>query len=161
MSQPDLRIRQAVRAVLLDPSDRVLLARYDFPTAVVWALPGGGVEADEEPVGALRRELAEELGLVDVEVGPHVWNRLHVIPMLDGRWDGQADQVHLVRTEAFTPEPQIGWERLNAEYVYELRWWSLDEVLASDARFAPRLLGEHLDRLLAAGPPDAPIDTGI
>jgi 8-oxo-dGTP pyrophosphatase MutT (NUDIX family) len=156
-----LRIRRAVRAVLLDPADRLLLVRFDFPTAVVWALPGGGVEEHEEPVDALRRELAEELGLVGADIGPHVWSRLHVIPMLDGQWDGQADQVHLVRTDAFAPKPQIGWARLNAEYVHEIRWWTLDEVLASTALFAPRSLGGLLGRLLDDGPPAEPVDTGV
>ena len=160
-AQPELRIRRAVRAVLLDPADRVLLVRFDFPTAVVWALPGGGIEPDEDPVDALRRELAEELGLVGVDVGPHVWSRLHVIPMLNGEWDGQTDQIHLVHTAAFTPAPQIGWERRNAEYVHELRWWTLDEVLASTGLFAPRRLGEHLARLLVDGAPAEPVDTGI
>jgi 8-oxo-dGTP diphosphatase len=161
VSRTGLRIRRAVRAVLLDPADRVLLVRFDFPTAVVWALPGGGVEADEDPDDTLRRELAEELGLVDIAIGPHVWSRLHVIPMMNGAWDGQADQIHLVRTAAFQPEPQIGWDRLNAEYVHELRWWTLDEVLVSNARFAPRRLGEHLARLLSDGPPAEPVDTGV
>jgi 8-oxo-dGTP pyrophosphatase MutT (NUDIX family) len=159
--QPDLRIRRAVRAVLLDPADRVLLARFDFPTAIVWALPGGGVEQHEDPLDALRRELAEELGLVGADIGPHVWSRLHVIPMLNGAFDGQADQIHLVRTAAFAPEPQIGWDRLNAEYVHELRWWTLAEVLASSALFAPRRLGELLGRLLVEGTPADPIDTGV
>ena len=53
-----LRIRQAVRALILDPEDRVLLVRFEFPnTGRKWALPGGGVEADETDHDALRREL--------------------------------------------------------------------------------------------------------
>ena len=84
-----------------------------------------------------------------------------MIPMLNGEWDGQTDQIHLVHTDAFTPAPQIGWERLNAEYVHELRWWTLDEVLASTGLFAPRRLGEHLARLLVEGAPAEPVDTGI
>src|SRR5690606_1743262 len=34
-----------------------------------WAFPGGKVEPEEEPAAALRREMAEELGIV-VAVGP-------------------------------------------------------------------------------------------
>ena len=65
-----LRIREAVRAVVLDPHDRVLLVRFEFPNASRWALPGGGLEPGEQHDEALQRELAEELGLVDATIGP-------------------------------------------------------------------------------------------
>ena len=79
----DLHLREAVRALLLDDDDHVLLVRFEFPTATVWGLPGGGLEPDEEHLAGLRRELREELGLIDVVIGPHVWSREHVIPMID------------------------------------------------------------------------------
>ena len=100
-----LRIRSSVRAVVLDPADRVLLVRFEFPTATVWATPGGGQEDGEDDRATLRRELDEELGLQDVELGPHVWDRLHIVPFVDGRWDGQRDRIYLVRTPEFEPAP--------------------------------------------------------
>lgn len=157
-----MRIRQAVRAVVLDPADRVLLVRFEFPTATVWALPGGGVQPGEQPITALRRELAEELGLLDAPIGPHLWTRQHLVTFEhDGagqRWDGQRDEIHLVRTDAFEPRPQLDWDALAAERLHEIRWWTLGEIQASSARFAPTKLGGHLDRLLRDGPPPAPID---
>jgi len=95
-----LRIREAVRAVVLDPADRVLLVRFEFPDAGTrWALLGGGLEPGESAHDALRRELAEEAGLENIEIGPHIWSRLHIIPFIDGRYDGQREQIHLVRDE--------------------------------------------------------------
>ena len=91
----DLRIRRAVRAVLVTPDQSILLVRFEFPDKTVWALPGGGLDPGETHLEALRRELIEEVGLHDVEPGPHVWTREHIIPFIDGQWDGQRDEFYL------------------------------------------------------------------
>ena len=159
-----LRIRPSTRAVVVDPDDRVLLVRFEFPRGTVWATPGGGQEPGEDDVMTLRRELDEELGLLRFEIGPHVWTRTHVIPFPDGSWDGQCEHVYLVRTPAFTPAPRLTWEQLRAERVHELRWWTLTELdvaAAAGAWFAPRRLPVLLAELLAHGPPPAPLDVGV
>ena len=160
-STDGLRIRDAVRALVLDPDDRILMVRFEFPDAGTrWALPGGGIEPGESPTEALRRELDEELGLSGVEIGPHVWSRLHVIPFIDGKWDGQRESIHLVRTPAFEPQPRMSWQELRAEYLFELRWWSLHE-LQDGLPFVPASLRHHLATLLRDGPPGAPVDVGV
>ncbi len=160
-----LRIRSSIRALVLDPADRVLLVRFEFPTATVWATPGGGQEAGEDDRTTLLRELDEELGLQDVELGPHIWDRLHIVPFVDGRWDGQRDRIYLVRTPEFEPAPRLTWEQLRAERLHELRWWTTAELTAAAADdrvvFAPRRLPSLLGELLADGPPATPIDTGV
>ena len=161
MDTDGLRIREAARALLLDPDDRVMLVRFEFPnTGTRWALPGGGIEPGETPVLALRRELHEELGLVDPDIGAEVWTRLHIIPFIDGRWDGQREHIHLVRTPAFEPRPTLSWEDLHREYVFELRWWSVDDITPG-LPFAPAALGAHLRTLLRDGPPNRPVDVGV
>jgi 8-oxo-dGTP diphosphatase len=42
----------------------LLIQRIDEPFKEAWALPGGGVELDEDTENACERELAEETGLV-------------------------------------------------------------------------------------------------
>jgi len=44
---------------------RVLLIRHEKPGREYWLLPGGGVNSGESLVEALRRELAEEVGIHD------------------------------------------------------------------------------------------------
>lgn len=159
----ELRIRPAARAVVVDPEGRILLVRFEFPGGrTLWATPGGGIEPGESPEEAIRRELAEETGLEPAEVGPVIWTRLHIVPFIGGQWDGQHEQYHLVRTAAFTPEPRHSWAQLNAEYLFELRWWTLGELEdAGEAVFAPRRLPELARALANDGPPAEPIDAGV
>lgn len=60
---------RCVGAVVHDPAGRLLLVRRAHePHAGLWSLPGGRVEAGETLEQAVRREVAEETGLV-VRVG--------------------------------------------------------------------------------------------
>ena len=56
-------LRHAVRALLLDGDELVLLRRTKPGRPVYWTTPGGGLDSgDTGPQDALRRELDEELG---------------------------------------------------------------------------------------------------
>jgi len=153
-----LRIRDAVRALVVDADQRVLLVRFEFPTATRWALPGGGLEPGESHLDALRRELREEVGLVRAVIGPQIWHRLHIVPFLNGQFDGQREQIYLVQCDAFEARPQLSWEEMNAEFVHELRWWSLDEIAASDVHFVPNGLHALVVAVLRDGPPTDSVD---
>ena len=156
-----MRLRQAARAVVLDPADRILLVRFEFPEAGFWATPGGGVDQGETHEQAIVRELAEEVGLSGFELGRWIWTREHVFPFWDGSWDGQVERYALVRTAAFEPVPRFTPEELAAEFVTGMRWWTQEELAASDELFAPRRLPELVAALLRDGPPGEPLDVGV
>jgi 8-oxo-dGTP pyrophosphatase MutT (NUDIX family) len=162
-STDELRIREAVRAVVRTADQRVLLVRFEFPAGTRWALPGGGLDPGETHEAALRRELHEELGLEGATIGPHIWNRLHIVQFLNGSFDGQRERIHLVEVDsAFEPRPALSWPQLNAEYVFELRWWHVDEIqAATELHFVPGPLAELLRSLLADGPPNPPLDVPV
>jgi len=66
---------------MIDDQDRVLLFRGEDPMNTdlrFWFPPGGGIEPDETPEDAARREVYEETGLADFDLGPHIWNRRHL-----------------------------------------------------------------------------------
>jgi 8-oxo-dGTP pyrophosphatase MutT (NUDIX family) len=155
-------VRPAVRALVLDPDERVLLVRFVNPETgeQFWTTPGGGIDPGESLEDAIRRELREETGLEEAAIGPVVWTRREVFPWA-GRTLDQRERVVLVRTPAFEPRPGLGVRKLAAEDVHELRWWTLSEVERSDAVFYPTRLGYFLRELLESGPPDEPIDVGV
>ena len=57
-------------ALIFNDAGQILLLKHRFRAGTGWGLPGGFLEAGEQPLDALRRELREELGLEveDVEI---------------------------------------------------------------------------------------------
>jgi 8-oxo-dGTP diphosphatase len=154
------RLRRAVRALVVREDDAVLLVHFHFASgAQVWALPGGGIEPGESDEEAIRRELAEEVGIHGFELGPEVWTRTHRFE-LSPEFDGQHERVFLVRVDEPPGEPGLTVDELQAESVDASRWWSEPELAASTELFAPRALADLVSRLRAEGPPDDPWDAG-
>jgi 8-oxo-dGTP pyrophosphatase MutT (NUDIX family) len=152
--------RAAARVLLLDPTDRVLLVRFDDRATnyAWWATPGGGIGPGETPEAAAVREVAEETGLSDLTLGPCVWVR-----QFEFTWSGrrilQHERFYAARVPVFEPNP-AGFESYELELLPQYRWWSVAEIQDSRERFGPRRLGFLLADLLTNGFPEEPIDVG-
>ncbi|WEH36124.1 NUDIX hydrolase [Streptomyces sp. AM 4-1-1] len=150
--------RRVARVVLLDPDDRVLLM-HGFepgdPSDSWWFTPGGGLEGDETREQAALRELAEETGITEVELGPVIWQRICSFPFDGRRWD-QDEWYFLARTER-TVTDRRGFTELERRSVSGLRWWTSAELSAARETVYPTRLAELLRMLLEEGPPCTPL----
>jgi 8-oxo-dGTP diphosphatase len=89
-------------AALVDPDNRVLIARRPEGKSLggLWEFPGGKIDAGETPEAALRRELAEELGIDVCETclapftfASHAYADFHLLmPLfLCRNWEGEIE----------------------------------------------------------------------
>lgn len=161
MTEP--RLRLAVRGLMIDPLDRVLLTHLKFSDGFDgWILPGGGIEDGEDQRQALIRELTEETGAPNVFVGPPLWHRTTLFPgMGGGRWDGQHNTTFLVPCHEFEPVPALSVEELAAEGQIGVRWWTVAEIRETKTDvIRPDGLAELVERVLEHGAPAEPWDLG-
>ena len=122
---PSLAADSAVRR-----GDSVLLIQRKHPPMVgAWALPGGFVDAGEDPKDAALRELKEETGLngtnptlLMVKGDPNRDPRKHIVSIVY-EVDVPEDQV-----------PQAGDDAQDA------RFWPIETLLSGEVEFA----GDHL-----------------
>jgi len=143
--------RRAIRALIIAPEREVLLMRIRAPEGgdYFWIAPGGGIEGSETPETTLKRELAEELGLIDFEPGPAVWRRHHIFNW-GGRRISQKEEYRVVYTSKFEP---VMADEVEAKVVDCFRWWPIVDLSRASERLTPLSLAGILERYLRDGAP--------
>lgn len=154
-----MRERITARVLLFDPDDRVLLMRGrpagDPDAPGVWFTVGGGAEPGESVLEAAAREVLEETGFQDVELGPVVWYR--EVVLRDEHQDLMLLQESYVVARCGGGEPsRDGWQPLETSLVDDIRWWTLAEIAQAVEDVYPERFAELLPDILAGRFPEAP-----
>ena len=152
--------RQASRVVLFGPDHRIFLIRAGDPAdpngRPWWEIPGGGLDPGESSAHCAARELWEEGGFAEVEVGPVIATQ-HVEFTFAGMFFDQDEVIHVARTEQSEIRRPQGLEFFEALAFQGSAWWSPEDIIDSDERFLPPRLQE-LIAALADGLPNPPLD---
>ena len=152
--------RPAARVVLLDRVGRIFLVNAEDPLDPFkppwWEIPGGGIDWGEDSATAAARELVEETGIEEVEMGPVIWTQ-HVQFTFGGYFFDSHEKNHVAWGDGGDYRPRH-LEAPAAAAFRGARWWALDDLLASDEPLLPALLREHLGPIVAGNLPVEPID---
>ena len=134
---PGLRLRAArstqekftvsATAIIVNDDRRVLLLEHVLRPGSGWALPGGFLNAGEQPADALIREIREETGLALENVKAHFT---------------RTDRRHI---EIFFTADPVGEATVNSREIMDLKWFTLEELPTGMSGTQKRLIAEVLN----------------
>ncbi|MFH1303878.1 MAG: NUDIX domain-containing protein [Planctomycetota bacterium] len=151
--------RRSARAILLNARDQVLLIQHADAIPVdpvrpdvrcYWATPGGGIQAGEQPIAALRRELQEELGLTNVVIGRRVGVREVPLNLPEAGLVLSHETYFVCR---ISEDPQFnpaGMSDSERQTLKTIRWWSREALHITKAILRPGALPNIIEHALHA-----------
>ncbi|CAI3926340.1 8-oxo-dGTP pyrophosphatase MutT and related house-cleaning NTP pyrophosphohydrolases [Commensalibacter communis] len=130
----DLPYRPNVAAIIFNPKGKIFIAlRHDLAKEGIWSFPQGGIDANENPSEAIKRELAEEIGTDQIEILEEYpeWLSYDFPPdvllnPLKGKYKGQTQKWFAVR---FTGKDEdINLDKHVEKEFDEWKWIDITEL---------------------------------
>ncbi|PLR84821.1 NUDIX domain-containing protein [Bacillus sp. V33-4] len=133
-------IRKCSRALIVNEFNEILLEEFEFKDVienkVLWVTPGGGINLNETPVEALKRELDEELGII-IDIKDMPIFELDVL--IEGK-KGSFISREIYYKIKIQSNTKLSIQKMseNEKNTFRgLKWWSKKELQEME-EFAPR-----------------------
>ena len=127
-----LPLRLGVGAIVLNKENRVFVGKRKDNPVNKWQMPQGGVNAGEELIDAMKRELQEETGIKNIEILKEVngWSEYELPDYLlgkiwKGKYRGQKQKWFVVRF--LGSDSEINLQTGNPEFI-EWQWLDIENL---------------------------------
>ena len=134
MDKKKLPMRTGVGIIVLNTKDKVFVGKRKDNPIDKWQMPQGGIDKNETPFNAMKRELREETSITKIEVLKEIenWLEYELPPNLlgkiwKGKYRGQKQKWFIVK---FTgDESEIN---LNTEHPEFIEWKWIEYTLLTE-----------------------------
>ena len=138
-----LKVKNAARAFVIDKFKNIALLNYSGEYRgkqfSFYTTPGGGLEENETPEIAVKREVLEEIG--------YECNILHEVEVII---DYYCDQPRKTITNYFIVEPlkmnRINWTESEKQYIKEIKWVDIEVAEEILTRIPHDSIGQIIQR---------------
>lgn len=145
-----MKQRPSSRLLILNEEKRLLLFKFEHkagPLAgqVFWATPGGALEDGEDFEAAAERELLEEVGIRQAEIGPQIAQRTAIFRAPDGEMI-EADERYFLFHVRDNFVSDDNWTELEREVMGDHRWWTKEDLSSCNEQIWPEDIADLLVR---------------
>tara|TARA_B100000963_G_C22507946_1_gene616893 strand:+ start:259 stop:726 length:468 start_codon:yes stop_codon:yes gene_type:complete len=150
-----LPMRQGVGIIVLNQSNKVFVGKRKDNPIDKWQMPQGGIDINESPFDAMKRELAEETSITKIKVLKEIgtWLEYELPPNLlgkiwKGKYRGQKQKWFIVKY--FGKDNEINLNTKHPEFI-EWKWIDynlLPEVIVDFKKKVYEKLKDELNKFI-------------